>query len=157
MPAADGFRCAGCRCKQPAIKRLALRRCPPVLLLSLKRFAATSMVGGFASCRKDSTAVRLPPDALDLSEFCATGISAEERSPEAPIYDLMGAVSHSGSMDGGHYIAAVRGAASPAEASKGLLSERWFHCSDEQVGAADPPGSQASSQAYLLLYVRRKP
>ena len=138
------------------MKRLALRRCPPVLLVSLKRFTSRSMTGGFASCVKESAAVRLPPDALDLSEYFAPNVSAAECSPENPVYDLMGLVSHAGSIDGGHYTAEFRAAATPAEASKGLLSERWYECSDEQVGAVDSPSSEASRQAYLLLYVKRK-
>ena len=153
MAAAGGFRCAACRCQQPAIKRLALRRCPTVLMLSLKRFAFTSMT--FASCVKDITAVWLPPDSLSLTEFCSGNLSVAGQAPDEPVYDLMGLVSHIGSIDGGHYTATVRGAASSAEQSKGHLGGQWYHCNDEHVRVAEMPSSQASSQAYLLLYVRR--
>ena len=155
MPAEDGFRCSTCHRQQPANKRLSIRRCPPVLILSLKRFASTSMAGGFASCIKDVSSVSIPPDVLILKESCVSDLSAAELVSDPPVYDLMGAVCHTGNIDGGHYTATVRGAASSAEHSKGHLGGQWYHCSDEQVELAGPPGSQDFSQAYLLLYVRR--
>jgi ubiquitin C-terminal hydrolase len=33
-----GFKCSACKRVQPATKQLTLRRCPPVLVLTLKRF-----------------------------------------------------------------------------------------------------------------------
>ena len=97
---------------------------------------------------------RLPPDALDLSEFCASGLTAAEQL-QRPVYDLVAVVNHTGSIDEGHYTAEVRAVPTPAERSKGLLSARWYRCSDECVEPAGSPGSEASSQAYLLMYVRR--
>ncbi len=58
-------------------------------------------------------------------------------------YRLSGAVVHSGSLGGGHYVAFVR------------RGSRWYYISDSHVKVVSE-ASALSCQAYLLFYVRRQ-
>lgn len=59
------FTCEGCG-KQQATKRLRLLSCPPVLMLSLKRFIRDAK----AWHSKNNARVTLPAEDLDISPFC---------------------------------------------------------------------------------------
>lgn len=64
------------------------------------------------------------------------------------LYDLIGVVSHVGSMDSGHYYAHCRDA-----------SKQWFRIDDEEVYEENIKDigfdREGSEFAYLLFYSRR--
>ena len=45
-----GFKCSTCKRVQPATKQLTVRRCPPVLVLTLKRFSVSRLANAIHSC-----------------------------------------------------------------------------------------------------------
>jgi ubiquitin C-terminal hydrolase len=45
-----GFKCSTCKRVQPATKQLTLRRCPPVLVLTLKRFSVSHLAHAVCAC-----------------------------------------------------------------------------------------------------------
>ncbi len=60
----ESWVCAACKCRQPAMKQLTIRRLPPLLCLHVKRFEAAGRLG-----RKLDTPVSFPLDGLDLTPY----------------------------------------------------------------------------------------
>ena len=92
----DTYYCSKCKTHQCATKSMRIFRLPSVLVLHLKRFNKNSYSRG-----KLNTVVDFPISMLDLSEYIAP------QSPHAAAcrYHLYGISNHSGSTEGGHYIA----------------------------------------------------
>ncbi len=149
----EKYSCAKCKSAQPATKQLQIYHYPKVLVLALKRFAndgcssyssrgfLSSRFGG--STRKNSTAVQLEVDHLDLSSYCnVQGMQQSWRKHQAlPVYELVAMSNHSGSLYGGHYTAQAR---LPGSTS-------WFNFDDTHVSRESAP-TGASSNAYVLFY-----
>ena len=98
----DGSEAAYCKkCKEhrPASKQMHVFRCPPVLVVHIKRFS-------YSMYRRDklTTCISFPTQSLDLSPYMA------ESAPDASqplVYDLIGVSNHMGGLGGGHYTAYV--------------------------------------------------
>jgi ubiquitin C-terminal hydrolase len=104
---------------------------PPVLVFHLKRFAH------FSGPRSTKLDYQVPfPEALDMSPYL-TG----HRS-ESLYYDLKSIVVHSGSLNGGHYVAYIR------------IDGTWYLFDDAYVVESDPLTVEHQA-AYLLFYERR--
>jgi ubiquitin C-terminal hydrolase len=153
----ERYSCAKCKASQPANKQLRIYHYPRVLVLALKRFASDSAgLGGIASrlfgsrygsARKNSTAVQLEVERLDLSPYCnPRGLQQSAQRHQAwPVYELVAVSNHSGSLYGGHYTASAR---LPGSSS-------WFGFDDTRVSKEAAPGG-ASSAAYVLFYRLRE-
>ncbi len=89
---------------------------PELLVVHLKRFLPTDR-GYFV---KDCTVVA--------------------RLYEGTLYQLIGMVNHSGSMNCGHYTANIK------------VNDRWKLCNDSRVADHNSMG-QKSKSAYLLFYI----
>ncbi|MES1914799.1 MAG: hypothetical protein MHM6MM_006830, partial [Cercozoa sp. M6MM] len=155
-----GYRCEQCSETGQARKQVAFEKLPEVLCISLKRFSHNRWWG--ASKRGDS--VQFPLHGLDLSEFVQAKsdedeqdnamrddsqdhTSREQRQQEGQyVYDLCGLINHSGGTGGGHYVAMTRHP----------VSGRWFKFDDDLVSAVSE-SEVASTQAYYLVYTRRRP
>lgn len=96
-----------------ALKRLAVWRLPPILVVHLKRFAFSE-----TARRKLECAVDFPLVGLDLSAALAAGSPSRlpaggpDGAPSqggslgsAPPYDLYAACCHTGTLSNGHYTA----------------------------------------------------
>ena len=122
--------CKKCKEHRSCTKQMHVFRCPPVLVIHVKRFS-------YSMFRRDklTTCISFPTQGLDLSPYCAeTGVYAycaypwrDARgwlvltacflccrvlpAPESPgtpmIYDLIGVSNHMGGLGGGHYTACV--------------------------------------------------
>jgi ubiquitin C-terminal hydrolase len=149
----ERYSCARCKSAQPANKRLLIYHYPRVLVLALKRFASdgtglggisSRLFGGgrYGSTRKNSTAVQLEVDTLDLRPYCSPQGAQEslERHGAGPVYELVAVSNHSGSLYGGHYTASAR-----------LPGSSWYGFDDTHVAREAAPGG-ASSAAYVLFY-----
>ena len=121
--------CPRCGRVDSAVKQLSVRRCPPVLVLHLKRF-------GFGTrSRKLNKAVKFDAE-LDMAPFS----SPADGDGEAR-YALTGLVVHCGvSLNLGHYVCYVK-------ASNGV----WYEMDDDVVRQV-PLQRVLEQPAYLLFY-----
>ncbi|KAG9393225.1 Ubiquitin carboxyl-terminal hydrolase [Carpediemonas membranifera] len=123
------WRCPSCKEPRKASKQLTVARTPPVLIIHLRRFDATS---GYGS--KVDTLVDFP-EHLDLADVM----------PQLPVdspsrYTLNAVSHHSGSLSFGHYTASGRGA-----------DGKWLYFNDSRVSRASFESARAST-AFLLFY-----
>lgn len=136
--------CENCKKKTKSIKRLFLFRYPKVLVIHIKRFRYTTHFR-----EKLSTDVSFPLTGLDLSKYvspdCRPTSSDSGLNISPPIYDLIGVSHHSGTMQGGHYIAHVNTSGLAGEAS------RWMCFNDAKVSSVNT-SNLAGPSAYVLFY-----
>jgi len=146
------WRCSKCKDFQVAEKELAIFRLPQILVLHLKRFSmgssSSSMFGGIfgggGNKSKINTSVKFPTEGFDVREYLA--LESPERSLGATtLYDLIGVVNHSGSLNGGHYVADCRN----------RDDKQWYHFNDSHVRGGAGKGSLSPSGAYILFFQRR--
>jgi ubiquitin C-terminal hydrolase len=93
--------------KRDGIKRMVFHDLPQVLTVHLKRFRVTMAGRGEKIDKKVET-----PLVLDMAPYCSVasgGRSSDRSSSSSTVYDLVGLISHSGTMSFGHYIAIVKG------------------------------------------------
>ena len=174
---ADAAFCSRCEVRRPCVKQLSLGRLPVVMTLHIKRFEHVHGGGG-SGTRKLDTHVDFPVRGLDMSPYLSSSVlrerhggrvAAEMRPREAAavkhaLYDLFAVVAHSGGLDGGHYVAFVRGNACAREGGAGAAAaaaaaggvdmseeERWFRCDDHWVTPCSEDEVRGC-QAYLLFY-----
>ncbi|KAK9806173.1 hypothetical protein WJX72_004306 [[Myrmecia] bisecta] len=148
--------CGRCQTGRHAVKQMSIRKLPPVLCLHIKRFKHLG-IG-----RKLETPLMFPISNLDLRPFMASAVlrgrygvrprkedgaaaGAAEAGGSVPasrhagLYELYAVVCHSGTLQGGHYIAFVR------------CGSQWYRCDDAFVTEVDEAEVQ-SCQAYMLYY-----
>jgi hypothetical protein len=126
------------RCKEHvrAWKQFELYRCPPILIVHLKRFRYSSVTH---RREKISTPVDFPLKGLDLSTRVAHWTEGE-----MPIYDCFAVSNHYGGLGGGHYTA-------HALNDDGV----WCYYDDSRVTIDVNPKEIVTEAAYLLFYRRR--
>lgn len=126
------WRCAKCKASD-SVRRTQLWRLPTVLVLQFKRFT-------FSTFRRSkvSTSVALPGKALDLGPYLARGASGAGAG-RRPVYELVGASNHSGSIHGGHYTADCRN----------HDDGRWYRFNDSHVSSSN---GVSGSAAYIAFY-----
>ena len=141
LTGSNAFRCSSCAAltslssfssspvKGDATRRYFLHTLPPVLTVHLKRFAASASGRSLEKVNKQIDC----PMTLSMGRFMREGKDSEGR------YALLGVVSHSGGMSGGHYIAYVK---------KG---EAWWYASDTHVKEVSAEEVRRA-QAYLLFF-----
>lgn len=136
------FHCDCCKTKRKGTKALALYKYPKVLVIHIKRFKV-----GKLSREKLTTDVVFPLKGLNLTPFVS-----RDRSPESvqmamapPIYDLLGISHHSGTMQGGHYVATI----DINNAKEG--TQRWVNFNDSKVTSVGVSTLNGPS-AYVLFY-----
>jgi len=150
------WRCSKCKEFQVAEKELAIFRLPQVLVVHLKRFSiGTSsssglMFGGIfgggngGNKSKINTSVKFPIEGFDVKEYLAPESPERTLGKNNTLYDLIGVVNHSGSLNGGHYVADCMN----------RDDKKWYHYNDSRV-TSSPKGSLSSTGAYILFYLRR--
>jgi len=129
----NAWYCPTCKDWVEASKRMQILRCPPILVLHLKRFKIKE---DFANCRASSrlsALVEFPLTDLDLRNYV---------NQENAVYDLCAVSNHYGSTDYGHYTAFAL--------NKGV----WYKFDDSSVCKIDE--SQICSTAAYVLFYKRK-
>lgn len=135
LSGSDAYYCSKCKEHCACEKRIRLYRCPPVLVLHLKRF-------NYTMYRRDKlcTDVKFPVRGLDLSPYCAEGA----KMARPPTYDLIGVSNHMGGLGGGHYVATCLNDD----------TQKWHNFNDSRVSSVSE-ASLSGSAAYILFYQRR--
>jgi len=144
----DRYQCEACGL-QDAVRRVASKRLPPVLVLKLLRFVYDP---------KRNARQKLPqaisyPHTLDLAAL------ADDAS--LPPYDLTGVVLHKGkTCYQGHYIAHLRHAL-PSGGGQWLCADdadvTVITDYDKPKGKKGEEGRSTSGEVYMLVYTRRDP
>lgn len=117
------WKCEKCKNYVRATKSMGIEKCPPVLIIHLKRFNRFSKI--------DTNIIY--PDVIDISKFT---LSKQKKK-----YQLIGVVFHIGGLNGGHY----------TSAAIDLPTNQWYYFNDSSVTKIDI--SQAHScRAYILFY-----
>ena len=93
------------------VKDITVFRFPKILVIHLKRF----------SRRQKLTSTVNIPKILDMKPFAPH--SSHPSVEDSSKYELYGMSKHSGSLNGGRYVAEV----------KNLDSGEWFDCNDSHV------------------------
>lgn len=156
----NAYSCEHCKQKRRGHKRLLLYKLPHILVIHIKRFRFNSL-----SRDKLSTDVQFPSSSLDLGEYCSADRPAGGRS--SPIYDLFAVSSHSGSMNGGHYVAhcdinggwpvtGANGGGMGKREAAGQMPANWV-CFNDARASPSSLGSIAGPSAYVLFYRQRGP
>lgn len=130
------YHCEKCNTKQNAIKQLTIAKLPPVLVLQLKRFEHS--ING--SSVKLNNYIEFPT-YLDMSKYCQTDKVSET---PAIVYELIGLISHQGSVNQGHYTSICK-----------IPGGQWFKFNDSMVTAVTET-DVLKEQAYLLFYTVRQ-
>jgi ubiquitin C-terminal hydrolase len=123
----EGYFCAKCAKSSEGRRQLTVTKWPRVLVVHLKRFGK----------RANGTWAKRS-DAVELDHTLQV-----ER--DGPVFDLVGVVSHSGSVASGHYFADAR-----------TRDGAWVRADDEVVSDLVLPSAGARSGAYLLWYTQRE-
>ena len=132
MSSSSTWFCSYCQRNRQLTKENRILSLPPVLIIHLKRFDLESL----PPRRKINTFVKYPLE-LNMTQFLSSATSDNEQ-----IYDLIGVSVHSGSFEGGHYIAYAKTASG------------WFCFNDSSVNPINET-EVISQNAYVLFYLRR--
>jgi ubiquitin carboxyl-terminal hydrolase 4/11 len=132
----DMWYCNKCKELVCAWKQFQLYRCPPILIVHLKRFQYSA-----TTHRRDkiATFVDFPLCGLDLS-----GRVAHWEEGEKPVYDCYAVSHHFGGLGGGHYTAHA------------LNDDNvWCYYDDSRVTTPVDTSEVVSEAAYVLYYRRQ--
>ncbi|KAM3127153.1 hypothetical protein pb186bvf_020747 [Paramecium bursaria] len=121
--------CEKCDKKVDSKKKIDLWKLPTILLIHLKRFKYTDK--GYV---KSDQPVQFPIDTLNLSN------ELPKLQKEKPLYELLGVVQHSGTINKGHYYTFSRS-----------RDFKWYLFNDKQVKEVNVKDIN-SENTYLLMY-----
>lgn len=154
------LRCEKCKGERAVISP-CIKKCPPVLMIHLKRFHLNMYTG---NCVKLNTLIDAP-EMLKLNGFvdCAAAVDDDKDFS----YVLKGIVRHHGrSVQGGHYTVDMslkktddgsRSSSSSSDSSVGD-DEKWYQFDDSRVSAGMFGKSEKDrlETGYVLIYVKKK-
>lgn len=129
------FHCPQCKTSEDPTKQLTIDKLGSVLSLQLKRFEHLPNGNNV----KLTQFVEFPL-YLNVSKYC----NDEKGTSEVPrdiIYELIGVVSHKGTVNEGHYIATVK-----------VAGDKWFRFNDSMVSEISEEQA-LKDEAYLLSYI----
>lgn len=120
--------CPNCKQDRDAVRKMAIWRLPPVLLIHLKRFSFSGRWGD-----KLQTNVSFPTKNLDINKYVLGPRSKNS-------FNLYAVSHHHGAtMDSGHYVASCK---NPTDGN-------WYKYDDHEVSKTSVP---SGSSAYILCY-----
>lgn len=139
----DKYSCENCENAHNAMSQHLIWKCPPILIIQLKRFQST---GG-----KVIVPIEYPL-ILDLSPY----VSPNNRE-QSTVYDLYACIYHQGQLNGGHYYAACKASAPTVFGETTIRApetNNWYILNDENVHSIEPD-RVVTPFAYVLFYKKR--
>lgn len=143
------FYCKNCQEKQDSLKQMSIRKLPLVLCLHMKRFQHS-----FAQrmTRKVDRYLHYP-FSLDMTPYLSSSVIRSrfgnrifafggDDSDMLSQFEVFAVVTHSGTLESGHYISYVR------------LREQWYRCDDAWIIEVEEAVVRAS-QCYMIFYMQK--
>ncbi|KAG9010510.1 hypothetical protein FRB94_010276 [Tulasnella sp. JGI-2019a] len=139
-PESLDLKCSKCNSSNETTKRLSIRKLPPVLSFTFKRFKHDS------TATKMDTYVRFPA-TLNMAPYTAMASGTDpdpaRLGPSALYeYELFAVVIHEGQVNSGHYTNFAR------------FGDHWYHFDDDKV-TPSTLRECLKSRAYMCVYVKR--
>lgn len=128
------YHCPQCKTSQDPIKQLTISKLAPVMVFQLKRFE--HLMNGNNVKINDFVSF---PTYLNMKSYYVDDKQNMSDSPDI-IYELIGIISHKGTVNEGHYIATLK-----------LPSGDWFRFNDSMVSFITEEEA-LREQAYLLFF-----
>lgn len=126
------YNCSKCGTKQDAIKKIGLWMLPEIIIVQLKRFDYNG--------RKVQKKIQFPLHNLNLSKYKVRF----KNENELELYDLYAVISHSGSLNGGHYVAKTL-----------HQTGKWHLFDDKSVRPIKDASELVNENAYVLFYRKK--
>ncbi|XP_037946182.1 probable ubiquitin carboxyl-terminal hydrolase FAF isoform X2 [Teleopsis dalmanni] len=134
LEGADAYHCDKCDKKVVTVKRLCVKKLPPVLAIQLKRFEYDYE----RVCAIKFNDYFEFPRVLDMEPYTVSGLAKLEgevieigdncsSNGETTKYELTGIVVHSGQASGGHYFSYIR------YRNPGNETDQWYKFDDGEV------------------------
>lgn len=123
------WKCDKCQKPQNANKHLDIYKSPDILIIGLNRFK---------NSKKNNIFINYPINNFDISKYVI-----EKDDQRSSLYDLIGVIHHSGSLDFGHYISYCK-----------HQNNKWFLHNDNVVQEVNCQ-KIISNTAYILFYQRK--
>ncbi|KAI5393723.1 hypothetical protein KIW84_060730 [Lathyrus oleraceus] len=141
--------CQNCQERQNSLKQMSIRKLPLVLTLHVKRFEH-SFVKKLS--RKIDRYLQFP-FSLDMTPYLSSSILRArygnrifnfggDESETFSKFEIFAVVTHSGTLESGHYVSFVR------------LKKQWYRCDDAWITEVDEAIVRAS-QCYMIFYVQK--
>ncbi|KAL5558255.1 hypothetical protein UlMin_034466 [Ulmus minor] len=141
--------CEKCQERRDSSKQLSIRRLPLVLCLHIKRFEH-SIIRKMS--RKIDSYLHFP-FSLDMTPYLSSSIVRNrfgnrifacegDESDVSTEFEIFALVTHSGSLESGHYVSYLR------------LRNQWYKCDDAWVTEVDE-GIVRAAQCYMIFYVQK--
>ena len=141
--------CQNCKERQDSLKQMSIGKLPLVLSLHVKRFEHSFVK---RSSRKIDQYLHFP-FSLDMTPYLSSSILRARHgnriftfggneSDMFSKYEIFAVVTHSGTLESGHYVSFVR------------LRRRWYRCDDAWITEVDEATVRAS-QCYMIFYVQK--
>jgi ubiquitin C-terminal hydrolase len=125
----ENYKCDSCKNTGIAVKRMTIFQLPPKLIIQLKRFNGKNK-------HKINDLIKFPLNDLDMS------IAQNEIKQINKKYNLYATINHSGSLNGGHYVAHC----------KNLIDKKWYYFNDSSISYVDESDEIIDNSAYVLFY-----
>lgn len=143
------FYCQNCQEKQESLKQMSIRKLPLVLCLHVKRFEHSFVQ---RMSRKIDRYLHYP-FSLDMSPYMSSSIIRSrfgnrifafggDESDTLSQFEVFAVVTHSGTLDSGHYVSYVR------------LRNQWYRCDDAWINEVEEDVVRAS-QCYMIFYMQK--
>ncbi|WJX16215.1 Ubiquitin C-terminal hydrolase 22 [Trifolium repens] len=140
--------CQKCQERQNSLKQMSITKLPLVLTLHVKRFEH-SFVKKLS--RKIDRYLQFP-FSLDMTPYLSSSIlrarygnrifNFGNESDTFSKFEIFAVVTHSGTLESGHYVSFVR------------LRKQWYRCDDAWITEVDEATVRAS-QCYMIFYAQK--
>lgn len=141
--------CQNCQQRQNSLKQMSIRKLPLVLSLHVKRFEHSFVK---KTSRKIDRYLHFP-FSLDMTPYMSSSILRArygnrifafggDEPDMFSEFDIFAVVTHSGTLESGHYVTFVR------------LRKQWYRCDDACITEVDEATVRAS-QCYMIFYAQK--
>lgn len=137
MQGNEQYMCERCNVKHDAVSQHFIWKCPPILIVQLKRFKARSKIENLVDF----------PFELDMQPYVSPNAKNDSMSM---VYDLYAVVYHQGGLKGGHYYNSCR-----VTSTNGANATEEWHIFNDANRHQINTDRIVTPYAYVLFYKKR--